>query len=327
MNRPPAAVATDTHATIALHGGSVVQRLAALEHAEAAIVLGSGQAAISCTMLSLLRTGDHVVASAWVQDETRRFFERELPNLGIEVVFVDPTETRGWRRVTRRNTRLFFLASPVSTSTRVADLNPPRLLAHELGVALVVDSTEAGPISFRPIEHGADVVIHNAQRWLQAESGSDAGVVCGTDAVVEEVRDKMHVWGHAPDPAAIERLGRDLTTLAIRVQKQCENAGTVAAWAEQRATMRRVWYPGLPSHPDHAIAATSLVHFGNTVLFELADDAQAASLVARLRLFRKSTAAGGVRSAARTLGDARVRLDVGVEDAGDLIADLAQAAE
>ncbi len=317
----------DARATVAVHGGRVEQRLAALEQAEAAIVLSSGMAALTCTMLALLRAGDHVVAGSWLHDEARRFFQHELPNLGIDVTFVDPTEARGWRRATRGNTRLFFVSSPVNPTTRVVDLNPPRLLAQELGIALVVDATFASPIAFRPLEQGADVVIHSGAVYLHGEFGLHAGVVCGAEAVIDEVQDKMAVWGHAPDPVTVDSLGRSLKTLEIRVRRQCENAAQIAQWAEARPQSARVLYPGLASHPDHAIASTTLDAFGSMILIELAPPLSAASLVSQLRLFRDTPTLGGVDSLACAISERAVRLAVGVEDAGDLMRDLEQAIE
>jgi cystathionine beta-lyase/cystathionine gamma-synthase len=329
-----------------MHGGSVQNRLAALEGAEAALVLASGMAAISSTMLALLRAGDHLVASAWLFGETRRFFEQELPSLGIDVTFVDPTETRGWRRMTRHNTRLFFLASPVDPTTRVVDLNPPRLLAQELGIALVVDSTCASPINFRPLEHGADVVIHSSAMYLLGDHGVQTGVVCGADALIEEVRARMASWGHAPNDAAVALLERDLQTMEIRVQRQNTNAMQVAQWAESHAAVRRVYYPGLRSHPDHDIASTLLNGFGSLVVLDLVEGAASAARLANaLTLFRRTPHLGGVDSRVHTLwhaiehelsarpsadlslvlGDGAVRLSIGLEDPADLIADLTQA--
>jgi cystathionine beta-lyase/cystathionine gamma-synthase len=331
-----------------MHGGSVQERLAALEGAEAALVLASGMAAMSSTMLALLRAGDHLVASAWLYGEARRFFEHELPSVGIEVTFVDPTETRGWRRMARRNTRLFFLSSPVDPTTRVVDLNPPRLLAQEMGIALVVDSTCASPINFRPIEHGADVVIHSSAMYLLGDHGVQTGVVCGADALIDEVRARMSSWGHAPDAAAVALLERDLQTLEIRVQRQNANALRVAQWAESQPAVRRVFYPGLPSHPDHASATALFDGFGSLLVLELDGGASAAARVANaLTLFRRTPHLGGVDSRvhalwqtieqdvtarpaadmAYVLDEGAIRLSVGLEDPADLIADLLQALE
>ena len=322
------------------------RRLAALEGTESALVLASGMAATACTMLALLRAGDHLVASEWLYGGTRRFLEKELPMMGVEVSFIDPTETRAWRRAMRRNTRVLFLESPVNPTTRVVDLRPARTLAQEQGVALVVDSTFATPINCRPAEHGADVVIHSATKFLNGHHDVLAGVVCGAEAVVEEVRAKMAIWGPAPDPFAIWLLERGLKTLDVRVERQNASALRIAEWAAQQSAIAAVHYPGLPSHPDHALATELLSGFGGILAIALAGGAEAAArFVSRLSVFTHATSLGGVESlaseprttshrhltatqrAAMGVPDGFVRLSVGLESVDDLIADLAQALE
>ncbi len=266
--------------------------------------------------------------------------------MGIEVSFIDPTETRAWRRAMRRNTRVLFLESPVNPTTRVVDLRPARTLAQEQGVALVVDSTFATPINCRPAEHGADVVIHSATKFLNGHHDVLAGVVCGAEAVVEEVRAKMAIWGPAPDPFAIWLLERGLKTLDVRVERQNASALRIAEWAAQQSAIAAVHYPGLPSHPDHALATELLSGFGGILAIALAGGAEAAArFVARLSVFTHATSLGGVESlaseprttshrhltatqrAAMGVPDGFVRLSVGLESVDDLIADLAQALE
>ncbi|MEO7520202.1 MAG: aminotransferase class I/II-fold pyridoxal phosphate-dependent enzyme [Gemmatimonas sp.] len=322
----------------------VQRRLALLEGAEDALIFSSGMAATSCTMLALLRPGDHIVASGWLYGGTRLFMERELPAYGVETTFVDPTETRGWLRVLRRNTRMLFLESPVNPTTRVIDLRPVRTMANELGIALVVDSTFASPINFRPLEHGADVVIHSATKYLNGHHDVLAGVVCGSEAVIDELRSKMAVWGQAPDPFAVWLLERGLKTLDVRVQRQNANAMRIAGWALTQHAISRVHYPGLHSHPDHEIAAAHLDGFGGMLAIELAGGVDASQrTLSRLALFVHASSLGGVDSlvseprftshrhlsaeqrASLGIPDGFLRLSVGIEDADDLIADLAQA--
>ncbi|MBC8087140.1 MAG: aminotransferase class I/II-fold pyridoxal phosphate-dependent enzyme [Phycisphaerae bacterium] len=331
------------------HGNSpnalaLQQRLALLEGSEAALVLASGMGATACTMLSLLRPGDHLLASSWLYGGSRLLFEKELVSQGIEVSFVDPTETRGWRRSVRHNTRVLFLESPVNPTTRVLDLRPVSMLARELGLALVVDSTFASPINFRAIEYGADVVIHSATKYLNGHHDVLAGVVCGSASLVEEVRQKMIVWGQAADPFALWMLERGLKTLDVRVRRQNESAMRIASWAESHSAFARVHYPGLASHPDHSIARETLDGFGGMMAVELSGGAAATQQVlGKLQLFLHAPSLGGVESlvseprytshadlspearAAIGIPDGFLRLSVGLEDAADLIADLEQA--
>jgi cystathionine beta-lyase/cystathionine gamma-synthase len=320
------------------------RRLAELEGTDAALVLASGMAATTCTMSALLRTGDHLIASAWLYGGTRTFIERELPGMGVDVTLVDPTETRTWRKALRDTTRVLFLESPVNPTTRVVDVSPARTLAHELGIALVIDATFASPINWRPVDDGADVVIHSATKYLNGHHDVLAGVVCASESLIEEVRAKMALWGAAPDPFALWLLERGLKTLDVRVTRQNASAHRVAEWASQQSTLSRVWYPGLTSHPDHALAARTLRGFGGIVTLTCAGGGEVATrVVESLRLFAHATSLGGVDSLVSEprytshrhltptqradigIPDGTLRLSIGLEDVDDLIDDLAQA--
>lgn len=324
----------------------VQHRLAALDGAESALVLASGMGALSCAMLALLRPGDHLLSSAWIYGGARVLFEEEFPRLGISVSLIDPSVTRDWRRQLRRETRAMFVETPANPTCRVIDLAPLRQMSKELGIALVVDSTFASPVNLRPIEHGADVVIHSATKYLNGHHDVLSGVVLGTAPYVEEVRQKMIRWGQAPDPFACWLLERGLKTLDVRVRRQNENAGQIAEWLTTRAEVSRVHYAGLTSHPDHAVAASQMDGFGGMLAFELAGGGPAAErLLRRLKLIRHAPSLGGVESivseprytshahmtseerAAAGIPDGFVRLSVGIESAEDLIADLGAGIE
>lgn len=320
------------------------RRLSLLDGAESALVLGSGMGATTCAMLALLRPGDHLLASQWIYGGTHRLFMREFEAMGIEVTLVDPMESRGWRKRVRKHTRAIFIESPVNPTCRVVDLRPIAYLTQELGLALVVDSTFASPVNFRPLEHGADVVIHSATKYLNGHHDVLGGVVLGTASYIEEVRQKMMVWGQAPDPFACWMLERGLKTLDVRVRRQNENAMRIAQWCSERSEFDAVHYPGLASHPDHETATAMLDGFGGMLAVQLEGGADAAErFVSRLRVFLHAASLGGVDSlvceprltshamltpderAAAGIPDGFVRLSVGIEDADDLIADIAQA--
>jgi cysteine-S-conjugate beta-lyase len=322
----------------------VQRRLAMLEGTDAGVVLASGMGATACALLALLRPGDHLVASNLLYGGTHRLLSQEFAALGIGITLVDPFETRAWRRRLRKETRAIFLESPVNPTCRVVDLRPVSYLTHELGLALVVDSTFASPVNFRPIEHGADVVVHSATKYLNGHHDVLGGVVLGTETYIEEVRDKMKLWGQAPDPFACWLLERGLKTLDVRVRRQNANAQRIAEWAVDRSSVKRVHYPGLASHPDHEVARAQMDGFGGMLAIELAGGAKAVErFVGRLRVWRHAPSLGGVDSLVsvprRTshshlsaeersragITDAFVRLSVGIEDADDLIADLEQA--
>ena len=322
----------------------VQRRIALLEGAEAGLVLSSGMGATACALLALLRPGDHLLSSSWIYGGTHRLFTQEFMAMGIDVTLVDPGESRGWRKRIRKQTRAIFLESPVNPTCRVVDLSSVRYLTKENGLALVVDSTFASPINFRPIEHGADVVIHSATKYLNGHHDILSGVVLGTASYIEEVRQKMIVWGQAPDPFACWLLERGLKTLDIRVRRQNENALRVAEWAETRKDVRKVHYPGLPSHMDHELARTYLDGFGGMLALELAGGGKATErFIRRLKLVTHAASLGGVdtlvsepryTSHAHMSSDERARIgipdgflrfSIGIEDPDDLIADLGQA--
>ena len=322
----------------------VQKRLAALDGAEAGLVLASGMGATACALLALLRPGDHVLASRAIYGGTQELLTRELAALGINVTLVSPHEPRAWRRSMRKETRVIFLESPVNPTCRVIDLRPLSYLAQENGLALVVDSTFASPINFRPLQHGADVVIHSATKYLNGHHDVVGGAVLGTASYVDEVRRKMVLWGQSPDPFACWLLERGLKTLDVRVKRQNENAMAIATWAEDRQEVKAVHYPGLKSHPDHATAVHHMDGFGGMLALELTGGARAAErFVRKLRLVRHAPSLGGVDSlvceprhtshthltseqrAALGIPDGFLRISVGIEDAGDLIADLEQA--
>lgn len=322
----------------------VQKRLALLEGSEAALVLSSGMGATACAMLALLRSGDHLVSSSWIYGGTLKLFTEDLPGMGIEVTLVNPLEPRAWRRALKKTTRVVFLESPVNPTCRVLELGSLQNLAHAEGIALVVDSTFASPINFRPLEHGVDVVIHSATKYLNGHHDILAGVVCGNEPFIDEVRRKMIVWGQAPDPFACWLLERGLKTLDVRVKRQNENAMQIAEWCSKRPEIAKVHYPGLPSHPDHEIAKTLLDGFGGMMAIELKGAGPAViRFVKGLKLFTYAASLGGVDSlvieprysshahmspderAKIGIPDGFLRMSIGIENAEDLIADIEQA--
>jgi cystathionine beta-lyase/cystathionine gamma-synthase len=323
---------------------SLARRLAALEGAEAAIFLGSGMGATALAHLAILAPGDHLVSSDWIYGGTRRLFQGQFGRLGIEVSFVDPANPRGWKRHLRSTTRAVFVETPTNPLMRIIDLEPLASLCHTEGIALIVDSTFASPVNLRPLELGADVVIHSATKYLNGHSDVIAGAVAGTEEVVEEVRQLMHVWGPALDPHAAWLVERGLKTLDVRMARHNANGLAFAEWAAGVPAFTRVHYPGLPSHPDHATAALQLDGFGGMVSLELEGGAPAAErMLRRLRIAQHAPSLGGVETlvseprltshaaltpqqrAAQGIPDGLVRVSLGIEDVEDLIADFTRA--
>jgi cystathionine beta-lyase/cystathionine gamma-synthase len=323
---------------------SLADRLTGLDGGEAAIALASGMGATALAHLAILRPGDHLLSSDWIYGGTRRLFEGEFTRFGIEVSFVDPSNPRGWKSKLRGTTRAIFLETPTNPLMRVLDIEPIATLCHTEGIALLVDSTFASPINLRPIEHGADVVIHSATKYLNGHSDVIAGVVVGTQEMVEEVRRLMQVWGQALDPHAAWLIQRGLKSLAVRMERHNANGLAFAEWAAGMPEVARVHYPGLPSHPDHALAARMLDGFGGMVGLELKGGAAAAErMLRRLRIAQHAPSLGGVETlvseprltshasltpaqrAAQGIPDGFVRVSVGIEDVDDLIRDFTRA--
>ena len=324
----------------------VGQKVAELERMEAGVVLGSGMAATAMTLLALAREGDHVVASDQLYGATVTLFAEELPRRGIETTFVDPANRRGWREAVRKQTRLLFLETPTNPTLRVHDPRPIAKLAHERGIPLVMDTTFASPVNLRAAELGADVVIHSATKYLGGHSDLIAGVVAGSRALVDQVIAMMQLYGPAVDPLGCWLLDRGLRTLDVRLRRHNESALALARWLDAHDRVASVIYPGLPSHPDHAVASDILDGFGGIVSFVLDGGSRAAdAFMARLRLAIPAPSLGGVEtlvsqprytshrgmSAAerRRIGipDGFVRVSVGLEDVADLTADFAAALE
>jgi cystathionine beta-lyase/cystathionine gamma-synthase len=323
---------------------SLARKYALLEGAEDAVFVASGMGATALAHLAVLRPGDHLVASRWIYGGTTKLFDEEFGRLGISVTYVDPTTPRIWRKSIRKTTRAMFVETPVNPTIRVLDLAPIASLAKESGIALLVDATFASPLNFRPLEHGADVVITSATKYLNGHSDVIGGAVAGTRPVIEEVIRLMRSWGQALDPHAAWLIERGMKTLAIRMARHNANGLAVASFLQKQSAIAAVSYPGLPSHPDHALAAKTLDGFGGMIGATFKGGTQAAErCLKKLRLFIHAPSLAGVESlvseprltshkalsteqlAAMGIAPGFIRLSCGVEDADDLIADLEQA--
>jgi cystathionine beta-lyase/cystathionine gamma-synthase len=319
-------------------------KYALLEGAEDAIFVASGMGATALAHLAVLRPGDHLIASSWIYGGTQYLFDQELARFGIEVTYVSPDHPRQWRKAVRKSTRAIFVETPTNPVMRIIDLSPIAYVAEEEGLALLVDATFASPVNFRPLEHGADVVITSATKYLNGHSDVIAGAVAGSTSFVEEVNRLMRLWGQALDPHAAWLIDRGMRTLALRMERHNQNGLAVAQWAERQSGVAKVHYPGLPSHPDHARAKKVLNGFGGMVGLELKGGAKVAEqFLNRLKLVTHAPSLAGVESliseprltshksispeARAKIGipDGFLRLSCGIEDAEDIIGDLEQA--
>ena len=319
------------------------RRLAALEGAEDAIAVASGMAAMVCALLSVLKAGDHVVATEAIYGGTRTLLERELTRLGIATTFAD-LSSPGWTEALRPETRVVLGETPSNPMLRVLDLRPVCDAAHAHGAVVIFDCTFASPVNLRALEHGVDLVMHSATKYLGGHSDVTAGVIAGSAERVAAVRQRARVWGPALDPHAAWLLERGIKTLAVRMERHNANGMAVARWAEAQPGIARVHYPGLPSHPDHEVARRVLRGFGGMVSIVLEGGGEAATRFVRaLELAKLAPSLGGVETlvseprhtshsamtpearAAAGMPDGFLRISLGIEDADDLIADLDRA--
>jgi cystathionine beta-lyase/cystathionine gamma-synthase len=323
---------------------AVQQKLAALEGAEAALVTGSGMAAISATLLTLLRPGDHLLAQRALYGGTHGLVTSELKDLGIEADFFDAADPASFASHLHPRTRAVYVETLTNPLVELGDLAAVAAFAREHRIPSIIDNTFASPYNFRPLTLGFDVVIHSATKYLNGHSDLVAGAVVGSAAMVEAVTRRLNHLGGCLNPETCALLHRGMKTLAIRVEAQNRNALTLARALAKNPRVARVNYPGLESHPGHARAQKLFRGFGGMLSFEHRDGADAAdAFMRRLTIPLVAPSLGGVETLItrpaltshaglppderRAIGiaDALVRVSVGIEAAEDLVEDFEQA--
>lgn len=322
------------------------RKLAALEHAEDGLLFSSGMAAITTTLFAMLSRGAHVVVTDDAYRRTRQFLLQVLRRYGVEVSVVPAGDYDRLEEAVRPTTRLIFSESPTNPYNRILDLERVADIGKRHRVKTIIDSTFATPINQRPLDFGIDLVIHSATKYLGGHNDLLAGAVLGSEPLVSAIRDMQGITGAVPDPFAAYLLIRGLKTLALRVARQNENGVRLAAFLDAHPKVARVHHPSLPSHPEHELAQKQMRGFGGVVSFEIRGDLAAGSrLVDACRIPRIAPSLGGVESLIEQpslmsfyelsteerlqvgITDSLIRYSVGIEDADDLIADLAQALE
>lgn len=317
-------------------------KLAALEGAEQALLFASGMCAITTAILALLSAGDHLVMVSGVYRRTQDFASNFLPRWGIDSTTVPIDDPAALVAAIRPTTRLIFAESPTNPYLRVIDLTHLVELAKEHDILTAIDSTFATPINMRPLERGLDLVIHSATKYLAGHNDLLAGAVMGSRKLLTKVQEARGVLGGVSSPHDAYLLLRGLKTLDLRIRHQNESALRVARFLEGHPAIRRVYYPGLASHPDHEIACQQMSGFGGVVSFDIDGDLErTAMFIDRLRMPYIGPTLGGVEGIAQQqaifisldpderrqagIADNLVRYALGIEDADDLIADLEQA--
>ncbi|MGR4870990.1 O-succinylhomoserine sulfhydrylase [Variovorax sp. LARHSF232] len=282
---------------------SFEKRLAALEGTEAAIGAASGMGAILMMIMGLLKSGDHVILSRSMFGSTLNLFGKEFGKFGVETTFVSQTDVDEWRAAVRPNTRLLFAETPTNPLTEVCDIAALAEIAHAAGALLAVDNAFATPLLQRPVELGADIVMHSGTKYLDGQGRVMAGALCASQQLVtEKFAPIVRTAGMVLSPFNAWVVLKGMETLGVRVKAQCDNALTVARWLEAQPQVARVFYPGLPSHPQHELAMRQQNGLGGGVLsFELRGDSPEA---ARAKAFHVIDSCR-VLSIATNLGDTK----------------------
>jgi cystathionine gamma-synthase len=319
------------------------RKVAELEHAEDALLWASGMCAITSLLLTILRAGQHMIITADSYRRTRQFCDGMLRRLGIDVTVVPPGDPQAIEAAVQANTRLLFSESPTNPYLYVVDLERLVAIAKRHRLRTVIDSTFATPYNQNPLAFGIDLVMHSATKYLGGHNDLLAGVVVGNANIIGALREAQGMLGGITDPNTAYLLVRGLKTFALRMQRHNANGMALARFLEGHAKVRRVYYPGLASHPSHAVARQQMRGFGGVVSFELDGTLQQTSaFIDALRLPYIAPSLGGVESLIEQpalmsyyemvpeerqrlgIGDSLVRYAAGIEDTDDLLTDVEQ---
>jgi methionine-gamma-lyase len=302
------------------------EKVASLEGAEDAVVSASGMAAVASTLFAHLSSGDHVVLGDELFAITRVLWEEDLPRRGIDVTPVDMTDLMAVEAAIRPATRMLFLETSTNPRLRVPDLSAIADVAHRHGLLVVADNTFLGPALLRPLEHGADLVLHAATKYLSGHGDAVSGVVSGRKALLDPIRKQVDTFGQAASPFSSFLVLRGVRTLPLRSARGSENAAALASFLAEHPKVEWVSYPGLASHPDHAVAQRLLAErFGAMVTFKPRGGLDAmAAFTDHLRLCDIAVSLGDVFTLVypRPKDGGIIRVSVGCEDVADLVEDF-----
>ena len=321
------------------------ESVASLENGVGGIATSSGLGAVNTLYMAMLGQGAHMVSTAAVYGPSRGLVEKHFSRFGTEASFVDTSDIENLRRAMRPSTRLVFVESPSNPAMQVTDIQAAAAIAHEHGSLLAVDNTFASPYLQRPLDLGADIVLHSITKFINGHADVVGGVLVAKDAAVyARLREVMVITGCNMDPHQAYLVLRGLKTLGLRVERAQQSAGMIARWLESHPKVQSVRYIGLPSHPQHELAGRQMSGFGSMIGFELKGGLDAGRIVMdRVRLATLAVSLGGVETLiehpasmthaamskeardAAGFTDGLVRYAVGIEDVEDLIADLDQA--
>lgn len=320
------------------------RKLASFEGADESAFFSSGMAAISTSILSFVRPGDHLLAIRDLYGETYKLIREVLPAFGVATTLVQTTDFEEMKSKVRKNTKVIYIESPTNPTLKVVDIARTAKLAHSVGGLLLIDNTFASPINQKPLAMGADVSLHSATKYLNGHADVIAGAAAGRGDLVGSIRMMRRTLGGTLDPHAAWLILRGMKTMAIRVRVQNDNAQAVAEFLSKSKKVKRVNYPGLKSHPQHALARKQMSGFGGMLSFELKGGLKGAMRFTEgLKVPFLAASLGGVETlisqpavlshhqmsgkdkARAGVSETLIRLSVGIEDAEDLVNDLGQA--
>ena len=320
--------------------------LAELEQGEACLVTSSGMGAISSTILSFLKSGDHVVAGRALYAGTTELLSEVLPRFGVEVDFVDQTDLDQVRAAVRDETRILYVETLTNPTLHLADLDGLAAIARAAGLISMIDSTFATPANVRPIEHGFNLVLHSLTKYLNGHSDLIGGAVIGMQASIDRIWYHTKILGPSMSPFESWLLIRGLKSFTVRMERHNRNGAAIAAFLAGHSKVEAVHYPGLTSHPQHELAARLLSGYGGMVSFEVRGGVEAGRrLIEAVQLIKLAVSLGGTESLiihpsstthamipratreAAGITDGLIRLSVGIEEIEDLVADLESAFE
>tara|TARA_R110000868_G_scaffold108501_3_gene296069 strand:- start:145 stop:1299 length:1155 start_codon:yes stop_codon:yes gene_type:complete len=319
------------------------EKIAALEHAEAAMIFGSGMAAVSTALLAFLKSGDHVVLQKTLYGGTYNLVVEEFEKFGISYSFTNGLSSKDFEDKINENTKVIYIETPSNPLLTITDLAAVSKLAKKHGLVSMIDNTFASPVNQNPIDFGIDVVIHSATKYMGGHSDILAGAVASTKENMERVFHLAKNLGGSLSDYTVWLLERSIKTMGIRVKAQNENAQIMAEYLYNSKEIQAVYYPGLPSHPDHELAKSQMKGFGGMLSFELNSTIDASLFQKELKLIKSSMSLAGVEStllsptktshallspeerANQNIADGLIRFSVGIEEADDLIADIEQA--
>jgi cystathionine beta-lyase len=319
------------------------KKVAALENAEAALIFGSGMAAISHMFLAFLKKGDHLVVQNTLYGGTVNFIKEEFPKYGIEYTFTDGYKVEDFENAIQENTTLIHIETPSNPLLTVTDIKAVTDLAKDKGIYTSIDNTFASPVNQNPLDLGVDMVMHSATKYFGGHSDICAGAVASSNEIIERIWNVSKNLGGSLSDMTVWMLERSMKTMGLRVKKQTKNAMKMAKWLNKHPKVSKVYYPGLKSHPEHKLAESQMRGYGAMLSFELTDDLDAYKFQKALNLIKSSMSLAGIESTVISphltshallspeerkkvgISDQLIRFSVGIEEVKDLKLDIDQA--